>query len=321
MASPKVFISSTCYDLKYIRENIKYFIKTIGYEPVLSEDGEVFYDPRMHTHDACLAEVPNCHIFVLIIGGRFGGRYKGEEYSITNAEYKEAARLKIPIFTLIEQAVYNEHLFYSKNKENKLVDENKIIYPNVDNIKIFSFIDEVRKNSVNNALVPFRDFNDIELYLKKQWAGMMFSFLTRENEEKRIADTLSIITNMNERIEMLSKQILKSVGTEEAKITADLYEEMLGYKCITDFMAWGIKPTVTSILENETFDDCIKSFGKEYYILDKVDDDGEYVIFNDHGGISDERLQQNIEQYNKLRNKLIELLNNSGMSVNEFLKR
>ena len=38
MAVPRVFVSSTCYDLKYIRENLKYFIRSLGYEPVLSEE-------------------------------------------------------------------------------------------------------------------------------------------------------------------------------------------------------------------------------------------------------------------------------------------
>jgi hypothetical protein len=52
MAIPRVFISSTWYDLKYIRENLRYFVKTLGYEPVLSEEGSVFYDPSLHTHDA-----------------------------------------------------------------------------------------------------------------------------------------------------------------------------------------------------------------------------------------------------------------------------
>ncbi|MDP1845332.1 MAG: DUF4062 domain-containing protein, partial [Candidatus Moranbacteria bacterium] len=54
MPPPRVFVSSTCYDLKYIRENLRYFIERMGYEPVLSEEGDVFYDPAMHTHDSCL---------------------------------------------------------------------------------------------------------------------------------------------------------------------------------------------------------------------------------------------------------------------------
>jgi Domain of unknown function (DUF4062) len=36
MATSHVFISSTWYDPKYIRENLRYFVKTLGYEPVLN---------------------------------------------------------------------------------------------------------------------------------------------------------------------------------------------------------------------------------------------------------------------------------------------
>jgi hypothetical protein len=69
VANPRVFISSTCYDLRYIRENLKYFVRTLGYDPVLSEEGSIFYDPKTHVQDALLLEIPNCQLFVLIIGG------------------------------------------------------------------------------------------------------------------------------------------------------------------------------------------------------------------------------------------------------------
>ena len=86
---PVVFVSSTCYDLKYIRENLKYFISNMGYESILSEDGDVYYDPREHTHDACISEVGNCQLFVLIIGGRYGGKYLKSDKSITNRECED----------------------------------------------------------------------------------------------------------------------------------------------------------------------------------------------------------------------------------------
>ena len=42
MAVPKVFISSTCFDLSEIREQLSRFISNYGFEPVLSEHGDVF---------------------------------------------------------------------------------------------------------------------------------------------------------------------------------------------------------------------------------------------------------------------------------------
>ena len=44
MAVPRVFISSTCYDLQEIRFQLRRFIQDIGYEPVMSEFGDIFYD-------------------------------------------------------------------------------------------------------------------------------------------------------------------------------------------------------------------------------------------------------------------------------------
>ena len=41
MAIPRVFISSTYYDLKYIRNDIESFIKNLGYEPVLHEKNKI----------------------------------------------------------------------------------------------------------------------------------------------------------------------------------------------------------------------------------------------------------------------------------------
>ncbi len=229
MAIPRVFISSTCYDLKYIRENVKYFVKTLGYDPVLSEEGSVFYDPTLDTKDSCLREIPSCQMFVLIIGGRFGGVYKDTGKSITNNEYKEAVKSKIPVFALVDNSVLSKYDVYQSNKNNKKVNVKEIDYASVDSTKIFDFIEEVRGNSVNNALVPFGDFSDIESYLKQQWAGMMFSFLTRQNEDKRVADTLAALKQVSDKVEVLSTLILKSVGTDEAKLMNELYDVTNSY--------------------------------------------------------------------------------------------
>ncbi|MBN8446386.1 MAG: DUF4062 domain-containing protein [Gammaproteobacteria bacterium] len=213
MATPRVFISSTCYDLKYVRENLKYFVRTIGYEPVLSDEGDVFYSPSAHTHDSCLKEVETCQIFILIIGGRQGGNYKAEVSSITNNEYREAVQNNIPIFALVETSVHSDHHVFVTNKKKNPTIAESIAYPSIDDIRIFGFIDEVRKNTKNNAIFPFRDFSDMESYLKKQWAGMMYDFIIqRANNEKskitnKLLDDLTLATKKSEE---LIKILLKS---------------------------------------------------------------------------------------------------------------
>jgi uncharacterized protein DUF4062 len=315
MATPRVFVSSTWYDLRYIRENIKYFVKTLGYEPILSEEGSIFYDPKIHVQDACISEIPNCQIFILIVGGRYGSAFKETQQSVTNAEYLEAVRLKIPVFALIEQSVLNDFHLYCANRQNKLVDASKITYPSADSTKIFEFIEMVRGNAVNNSLVPFRDFSDIESYLRQQWAGMMFSFLLGQNENARVADTLTMLKSVSERVEMLSRQILESVGTKTAKLTALLYDRMLQHECIRDMAYMGGRPTPEAILASDTFDDCFVAGGGTLNIENGWD--GSTV--GKDGSISPERLEDDREGFRELRSDLIRALEEQHYTVSDYL--
>jgi hypothetical protein len=47
MAKPRVFISSTYYDLKHLRSSIENFIDQLGYEAVLSEKDNIAFVPDL----------------------------------------------------------------------------------------------------------------------------------------------------------------------------------------------------------------------------------------------------------------------------------
>ena len=174
MAIPKVFISSTCYDLQEVRESLSAFIKSQGFDPVLSERGDVYYGPDQHTHDACVQEVSNCQLFILIIGGRLGGQYiTDEKKSVTNAEYDAAMKCGIPVFTYIKKDVLENHHFYQVNRDKSCVVELDFpaLQKNADAPSIFNFINSVRGASINNAYEGFEVVRDIEIHLRKQWAS------------------------------------------------------------------------------------------------------------------------------------------------------
>jgi hypothetical protein len=315
MAAPKVFVSSTCYDLKYIRENLSFFIRSIGYEPILSEEGSVFYNPRVHTGQACLTEIPNCQMLILIVGGRYDSTFPKSETSITNGEYREAVRNKIPIFALVEQGVHNEYHVYSNNVRNPMIAAEKIRYPSVDDTRIFRFFTEVRSNAINNAIVPFRDFADIENYLEQQWAGMMFSFLLGMNEDARVADTLEILSSVNERIEMLSRQILKSVGTDEAKLTAELYDRLLSSEAVRDLSWINCRPTPAAVLDSANYADCASNLGRPLRVTDKE----EFALTSD-GEISISRFDRNSQRFLKLKEEMRQILAEYGVPEEQFLR-
>ena len=44
MTKPRVFVSSTYYDLKYVRNNLEQFISRMGYDPVLFERGGIAFE-------------------------------------------------------------------------------------------------------------------------------------------------------------------------------------------------------------------------------------------------------------------------------------
>jgi len=72
MSKPRVFISSTYYDLKHIRAALENFIESLGFEAILSEKGDIAYSPDKPLDESCYREVSNSDIFILIIGGRYG---------------------------------------------------------------------------------------------------------------------------------------------------------------------------------------------------------------------------------------------------------
>ncbi len=313
MAVPRVFVSSTCYDLKYIRENIRYFINNMGFESILSEDGDVFYAPEQHTHDACLSEVQNCQMFVLIIGGRYGGNYKQEDKSITNKEYEEAVKEKIPVFALVERNVWSDHFVYQKNRKSGNADS--IIYPNVDNIKIFDFIDEVRKSENNNAIYAFGDFKDIEQYLKKQWAGLLYSFLINSIETKRVKDLFEEIHSATEKIEYYTKQVALNVGDAHTNILIKCYDIMLGNEMVQSLKGyWEIDLSPQIIVREENIDILCNNS------IEIDESEGNSITW---GGppyrCSKIRYKSLKGQYENLRNELLKLLGKENILVEDFM--
>lgn len=230
MVAPRVFVSSTCYDLAEERDGISEFCARYGYDTTLSERGDVFYHPDLHTHSSCIRETSNCHIFVLVIGGRFGGKYVVDPTkSITNAEYSAAIANGTPVFTFVKQDVLNDHNVWQRNKHQQFV--NEIQYPSIDKPEhaeeIFRFIDAVRLAPVNNGIFPFRLARDIQEVLTKQWASMMFEYLQNRTIARQIAltnDALGNLSVVSGKIEELVKNIYRHVDGVNANSAIEVID-------------------------------------------------------------------------------------------------
>ena len=230
MAFPRVFVSSTCYDLTEVRDSLVGFIESFGFEPCLSERGDIFYHPDLHTHESCINEVSNCQLFILIVGGRFGGSYIADpKKSIVNAEYYAAKELNAPVFTFVKKSVLDDYKIYKKNIDKDILES--IEFPSFEEqvhaIHLFEFIDEIISANVNNGFFGFDYSKEIQKLLRKQWAGMFFDFLQkrRQNQEIKIANTLlSKLSTTSNKLEELVKNLYLDFNKTEAESIINLIE-------------------------------------------------------------------------------------------------
>lgn len=103
---PTAFLSSTCYDLKQIRTDIKkFFEENLGFDIFLSEYTSFPVNPDTTAIDSCLEAVKNyADLLVLVVGGRYGYETdKGK--SVTNLEYLTAKAKHIPIYVFVDKKV------------------------------------------------------------------------------------------------------------------------------------------------------------------------------------------------------------------------
>jgi hypothetical protein len=134
----KIFLSSTCYDLKDLRSEIENFYAGKGVNLLLSDRATFPVIAGLHRHDICLENVKNCELLLAIIDSRFGSLYyKDNSISITWAELRKAIETNKEIIVFIRNEIFNERQTCRHNQERN----NKFDPFFVDNIKTFDLID------------------------------------------------------------------------------------------------------------------------------------------------------------------------------------
>ena len=213
MAHPRVFISSTYYDLKNVRADLERYIKGRGFDPVLNERGQIPYGNEEKLEEYCYREIENCDILVSIIGGRHGSSSSHDPYSISQKELKTAIDLGRPVYIFVEKSVLFEYKIYEQNKESK-----DIVYVAVDNVAIYQFMDEVFSLLINNQVAPFETSSDITEYLQEQWAGL-FQRLLRDDAKKKevmlLDDLKTTAKTLNQLVTFLTEE--RRAGDETIK--------------------------------------------------------------------------------------------------------
>lgn len=242
MAVPRIFVSSTCYDLKEIRFQLRNFIHDFGYEAVNSEFGDIFFDYKKHVQESCKMEISKCNMFILIIGNVYGSFYydqidKKEPDSVTLQEFKEALELNIPKHIFINKFVEYDYQNYCRTWEKRLrkliaeqvvnpsdalsvhkaEEEYKHTYPfPQESYKhLFKFIDLIY--NTGNAVITYENFDDIKSNLRKQWAGVMYEFLTQDRSVPK-----QFVQDISLKIDKLNDQIYKLFDTRKKEVNSKI---------------------------------------------------------------------------------------------------
>jgi len=224
MARPRVFVSSTYYDLKHVRASLDLFIDSLGFDPVLSEKGDIAYAPDRPLDESCYREAETADIFVLLVGGRYGSEASGPDRktpltffqryeSITKKEYESASARDIPIYILVEKGVHSEYQTFLRNKSNT-----DIKYAHVDSVNVFVLLDEILSRPRNNPVHTFEKLEDIQGWLREQWAGLFRELLRRQSQQQQLAGlTLQIaeLKEVNETLKTYLEAVMKGAGREE----------------------------------------------------------------------------------------------------------
>ena len=200
MAKPRIFVSSTYYDLRHIRNSLEAFIETLGFEAVLFESGDIPFHHDIPLDESCYAEIQTCHILVLIVGAGTEALRQANSHSLPKKKTRPARptiplqsgnmrlRARRTLIFIFEKNVLAEH---RNDAEEANRDNSSIHYAHVDNIGIFQLLDDILVQTRNNYIKDFEKFDDIAAWLRDQWAGLFADFLTKKSWGKKVTRILS----------------------------------------------------------------------------------------------------------------------------------
>lgn len=214
MSKTKFFISSTCFDLDQIREDLRNSLEAMGHEPVLSEYPSFPVVPELGAIDNCKRNVKtNADIFVLVVGGRRGSLDKTTNKSITNLEYETAILHKIDSLVFVKKSVLNLMPIWERNP-------NADFSSHVDSTELFNFIKKIQNE--NRWIFTYERASEIIEILKIQ-----ISYFLKYLIEKKKQGKLIPISEFADETERAQKIALEKPDYWEFLLTVELLNSKL----------------------------------------------------------------------------------------------
>jgi len=195
---------------------------------------------------------------LVLVGSRFGGRAvpaavaqldfdslqdasksiellkEKNSISITQMEVLHAIQSSIPVFTFVDERVWNDHATYEKNKDKEIASQ--IEYASIEKADtakyVFEFINFLRLRSINNSISTYHRYSDIEEALRKQWSSLFQRLLS---EERSRSENARRIDDLTEQFEDLKTAILTAIGSGNEREVA---RGVVRYRRLLDFLGY-----------------------------------------------------------------------------------
>jgi hypothetical protein len=223
MAKPRVFISSTFFDLRQVRTDLERFINDLGYTAVRNETGGIVYGKDQKLEEYCYKEISQIDILVGIVGGRFGSEADSGNYSITQIEIKTALDQDKQVYLFIEKNVLAEYETYLINKTNSSTN-----YRFVDDVRVYKFIEELYLLPKNNIIYPFETAQDITQFLKEQWAGLFHDLISQRSKASQYENInlkVNELTVVASTIQTYLENVLQNVSKKQSETHSLIKQE------------------------------------------------------------------------------------------------
>jgi len=243
---PHVFVSSTFFDLRQVRDDLRQFIEGIGYQALLSEHPSFPVDPNEPSAENCKRQVEReADIFVLVVGTRYGSIDKRTLKSITNLEYLAARAKSIPIYVFLDKSIEPLLKLWRANPALDLSSQ-------VDSPQLLPFVDTIRAADGDAVWTFwFERATDITEVLRAQLASLMVQGL-EWRRRLRSSDAASRLARLRGRSLSLALEQpqgweyyllaqLVQDGVEDARSLRDEHREGLALELgedVVDSVAW-----------------------------------------------------------------------------------
>jgi len=188
---PKVFLSSTVYDLIDLRAEASQHISDLGLSPSLSDSAvsEFSVVADENSIETCLANVKSSDFFVLVLSRRYGpslGKIGYDDISATHLEYRHAVEHSVPVLFYVRDKLEAEYRIWTKNKGTDV----DFRWVSDKDAGLFDLIEEHRKlvdkRNRSNWYFTFSNCRDLKGSLTTHLGGIA----RRAGLEKQIAENL-----------------------------------------------------------------------------------------------------------------------------------